>query len=487
MIEFAKMIHGDDDGYITVSSCLPNGQWRSKHFNGADELLKGLKETYANYCDIYMSVNSFYIPQRNITNITKLNAIYIDIDCHDANKSSITPLALIADLYRDLFDGGEMPIPTAVASSGRGIHLYWAIDPAGKTFAVFCQAMTNRMCKTLRNYLKSNNYNYDVDFGASNDLSRVMRIPGTYNQKNGSMCKLIEGFPLANEKYTLSQINEEYELDKRDERPKRNKKDNSSGDYLKVNRLRLHDFEKLRDLRKDKPQHTHCQKRLCFYYRHYALLAGYDADTALEMTHIFNEGFRYPIDEDKLEKHTKSAETAYNKGVRYRYKTVTLINELDITQDEMVYLKTIVDDFTRLRRRNAKRRRTYGGRDYTGLTKKQREMAEARKLVAKYDAMGMTQSAIADKTGFSQSKVARLRAELRSNSRQAKVVDNNTVILQPQAANGSLRFVRNDSSETRTLSGFMLTAVVLPPVSSARHSFHPASCLYSADALADTS
>ncbi len=63
--------------------------------------------------------------------------------------------------------------------------------------------------------------------------------------------------------------------------------------------------------------------------------------------------------------------------------------------------------------RNKKRRASYGGRDESGLTAKQRQMKKDRQLITELDSKGFTQSEIAKGTGFSQSKVARLRAEIR--------------------------------------------------------------------------
>lgn len=458
MIIFAKQIHQDDDGYITLSVRMPDGKWKQKHFHGIDKLVEGLAKTYSTKCDIHMSVNSFYCPQRSSTNIRKLNAIYIDIDCHDSHDGSILPPQdLIFNLYMDLFDRGLMPRPTNITVSGRGIHLYWSLKPAPKQVLGFYQAVSKSMCKMIDAWLRTKRFSYSVDFGTSNDVARVMRIPGTFNQKSNTRCQTIT--TRTKKLYTLSELKEKYGYAKRDEHPKSKikRKNKSIGDATKLCLSRLQDFETLRDRRIYEPEDSWCRRRLTFLYRHYALLAGYDYDTALVMTQKFNKGFMYPLPLDKLERLSKSAETAYNNGKYYLYKSITLVNELSITQEEMAYMRTLVDDVTRQRRRNEKRRKAFGNRDASGLTEKQRQMKKDRQIIAELDGIGLTQSQIAKQTGFSLSKVARLRAELRSGTAQSKGVDaTNRNHCQKDKVRQLTSFIKS-TSKIRTPYVFFLT------------------------------
>jgi uncharacterized protein YerC len=174
----------------------------------------------------------------------------------------------------------------------------------------------------------------------------------------------------------------------------------------------LNDLTKLRDLRLHARHDEWCRRRMTFYFRHFALLAGFDSVTAMSMTKEFNKGFSIPLTDTKLERQTHSAQKSFDQGKAYRYKLATLIDELGISSIEMRGMDLLVDKDIRLERRRARRRTLYGQRDIYGNTQKQAEMLEARARIGELVRQGLTQSEIAEETGYSISKVKRIRAEL---------------------------------------------------------------------------
>jgi hypothetical protein len=357
-------------------------------------------------------------------------------------------------MYRDFFNNGVLPIPSAITSTGRGMHLFWKLEDADKRHVKFYRNIVRNMCKAINAWLKSNHYNYRVDFGTSSDVTRLVRVPGTINQKTGTRCEIVKDFVMATEPYTLNEL-WGYDFAQHVEQSETENNKKTSYVHPSVNLNRLKDFTTLRDLRYHAHKDDWCRERLCFLYRYHAMLAGYDADTALEMTYKFNEGFKIKLDEKFIEVRTRSAEEAAKKKA-YTYKNQRLIEELDITANEIQHMETILDEVTRKRKRNEKERKTR--RDKDGKTQKQREMEEARRWIKALDAKGLTQKEIAKITGFSESKVARLRSELRSNDSEPKAHDNNTVILQPQTANKTLRFERIVSSKSTSETYIYLTS-----------------------------
>lgn len=175
--------------------------------------------------------------------------------------------------------------------------------------------------------------------------------------------------------------------------------------------FRLQDLLTLRDLRINEPHDSWCRKRMTFFYRHFALMADYDYKEALEMTKEFNKSFKEPIDLDMIEMYSKSAEINFNNGIYYHHTTERVMEELQITNDEISHMKTLIDKETRQRRYNhrgyLKVKKTRSSRD--GLTAKQQEIKEDRQLVAELYNKGFTQSQIAKETGFSLGRVRWLR------------------------------------------------------------------------------
>lgn len=412
MAQYIHAIHGDDDGYITLAVKTSYGAWRQRHFHGVQELLDAVKETYSTTCDIYISANSYYLPIRRAEALRRINALYVDIDFDDlyfGNKNEI-----IWSLYDELVTPGRIPAPSMIVDSGRGLHMYWSLENLPRQGLSFWQAVSAGLAGAVRNWMKRFDF-CKVDTGVSSDAERVMRLPGTFNQRNGHQCRIIHQTDYV---YRLDELREEYSLAVR----KSSKVFAPSGGNPYYAKL-LYDLTKLRDLRRHRNEDAWCRRRMTFYYRHFALLAGFTSDQALQMTLDFNEGFVSPIPPSQIDKHTKSAQKAVDQGKAYRYRKTTLIEELAITTQEMSALQVLVDDMHRRDRRKARRKAVYGGRDISGLTAKQREMQAARAYVAELVSKGKSQAEIAKLTGMSLSKIKRLRARYFSGHERIGVVE----------------------------------------------------------------
>ena len=102
---------------------------------------------------------------------------------------------------------------------------------------------------------------------------------------------------------------------------------------------------------------------------------------------------------DKVE---KEAETKFDG---YNYRNKTLIAMLNITEEEMEELSTIIT--LEEKRKRDKRVRKAKRRDEEGLTAKQRELKELKKKVKKLREEGYSIRMIGKKLGISASKVQR--------------------------------------------------------------------------------
>lgn len=453
-VEFSDLIHAEDDGFITLAVQSKNGVLQQIHFNGKDKFSKELRRCFATKSNVYMSVNSCYVPDRQSHNIRKINAIYVDIDCHEdstntdkKNTSNSSIEDLIYSIYIDLINTNKIPKPNIVNSTGRGIHLYWLLEPENKFKVLLHNAISRSICTIISDYLKVNDSQYSVDHAISQDIVRLMRIPGTFNQNTDTMCL---SSIRHTKRYTLSGIQNDYGFAKKPDKSNTSySKDRSNKPYYlnkktlhingktieldqnppKAKKLyikRMNDLEKLISIRIAAPKERWCRKRITFLYRHFALCAGHSCKEAWEMTVKLNQGFHTPLRMKTLSRLSKSAETAYLKGTYYYYKTVTIVNMLGISRKEIERLATLVDDITLRQRYNNKRRQSYGLRDENGLTQKQLKMLKARIIIIKCIDDGLSQSEIVSITGFSLSKVKRLGSELKAGTRHLKA-SNKTV------------------------------------------------------------
>jgi hypothetical protein len=403
MTEYIKAIHRDDDGLIAIAAKGAYGfKQRMCHL---DELLDTVSDTYSTKTNLYTSVNSFYLPIRQEKMLRRINAIYADIDCDSRFYLSL-PRA-IERLRLELYeDSCPVPPPSLMIDSGGGVHLYWLIEDAPKQARPFWLAVAEQMMASLAKMLEPYPFMW-LDSSVSKDSQRVMRLPGTWNQKSGRMCQIVENKSL--DVYRLDELRDKYGFGHLE--PSKRARYYAAPTTNPFYPLLLRDMDILRDLRKNAAQTDWCRRRMTFMYRHFALLAGYSPNEAVELVKEFNRGYASPLPEESVLRSTASAQKSFDQGLYYRYKTETIVEELKVTKVEMEQLRVLLDSATKKCRQAARRRARYAVRVGRDLHGKALEMNATRAIVAHLVAAGMTQSQIAEKTGYSLSKVKRLRAE----------------------------------------------------------------------------
>src|SRR5690606_24952701 len=103
--------------------------WKQYQINPAymneDETEQYLKQ-FDNQSDIYMSMNTFYIPRRKTIYARKLRSLYVDIDCYTVG---LTPEQALNIADKEVFQKGILPLPNYYTFSGQGLYFVWLIDP----------------------------------------------------------------------------------------------------------------------------------------------------------------------------------------------------------------------------------------------------------------------------------------------------------------------------------------------------------------------
>lgn len=118
--------------------------------------------------DTFITPNEFY-GWRLIRLLSCINALYVDIDCHDGSDIDMQRMAwdAVAALER-----AHAPLPNVIVYTGRGIHLYWTLDTALPAAALpRWQACQRALVKLLEGDSQSA------------DATRVLRMIGTTNSK----------------------------------------------------------------------------------------------------------------------------------------------------------------------------------------------------------------------------------------------------------------------------------------------------------------
>ena len=267
------------------------------------------------------------------------------------------------DLEQNYFNQ-RVPIPNYVIDSGRGMYLIWLIN------SVPSKALP--LWKAAQEYLYSQLERFGADRKAL-DATRILRVPGSINSKSKTVVGILDEYDYV---YDLREIQHEFlpELKPKEKKRGRPKKINFVYRERSLYYSRIQDITKLCELR----QYSLEGKRelILFLYRYYLCLFTEDAQKALYDVLELNSMFIPPLSENEVRKATRSAEKVYADKVKeYRYKNETLIELLEITENEERYMTTIISN-KEYRRRD----REYQKNKYQRKLKSEGKISEKEKL-----------------------------------------------------------------------------------------------------------
>lgn len=350
--------------------------------------------------NIYISMNTFFKPERTVDKLKRLNALYVDIDCY---KLGLNKLSVFYQLEQDFF-GTEIPVPTFVIDSGRGLYLIWKLQNEDRN----ALPRWTRVQKYLTDKL--------ICFGADpacKDSARILRLPFSINQKSGTEVSILQFNDLT---YTISEIQNEHHIIQKEYKRKDGEKTHpyntatepmrryatQLADKLGTELPNFEDFaatkEWIAKMRVSMPSRPHCENKsvyigpkkgttICrilqgycadlenlfamrkgadckreialFLYRLFTYDMTGDKELALERTLSFNAALSCPFSDEYVIRATKSAETKIDKGDTYHYKVETIIEVLDITREEMSRLVYLVNLGRRKERKQENNRKAY--------------------------------------------------------------------------------------------------------------------------------
>lgn len=146
--------------------------------------------------DVFLSPNQFF-DWRNTKQLSRLHANWIDIDTGDHAIVDAELQQQILSEVLSVIDANRLPSPTAyVASGSGGFHFYWiygGVD-AFKWRVRIWREITLRIARAIKRS-RPKNASWSVDYGASRDPSRVLRLPGSIHGKSGRIVNAFIGGP----------------------------------------------------------------------------------------------------------------------------------------------------------------------------------------------------------------------------------------------------------------------------------------------------
>ena len=367
-------LHGSSKGWITRSIISENGykQW---HYKYAE-----LRDLDMNGENIFISPNTFYKTYRRLDCIKELKALFIDLDYYKTGKARDQ---IIMDLEKNYFNK-SVPIPNYVIDSGRGMYLIWLINSVPYMALPLWKAIQEYFYKELK------------CFGADRqalDATRILRVPGSINSKSNTVVNIIDEYGY---RYDLREIQTNF-LPELKPYVKKKGRPNKATYIFRERSLylaRLQDIIKICELRNgDLLGH---REFILFLYRYYTCCFSEDVEKALEDALSLNETFKRPLREREVISATRSAERCYlDKKKEYKYKNETLIELLEITEEEQKHMKIIISKDEYKRRENKRGKKNYQEQlKAQGKLSKKAEISQRRNKIKDLLAEGLRQKDI---------------------------------------------------------------------------------------------
>lgn len=409
--------HNKSAGFVTVTDFNKQFTWY-----GQKDKPRIVKDTKGKPSQ-FISLNAFDNFSRKAKDLKQIRMIGVDIDQYDEELTIPEALDVLNDMVRD----NLIPKPNLVITS-RGIQIFYDIHGgASPNMSWLTSYITEQYIAKLARIGADGN---------AKDVSRVMRVPESINERNGATVhpEIWHKTP-----YTLQELQSYCKpLNRFKNSHKRRlktiyKPDNNLLVFYRVNHARLSDLETLIELR----QGNFTNKRnvlLYMYAYHQSLIFDSLKDTMNFMGKRFEEVYSTSDSPMSNKEFTTTVKSAYkgaseffewykangykmkyelNDGIIKPYKTSNIITMLDITKEEQKELKTLISDEVkaeRERQRQTNIRRSKGMKRMSEY-QQQRKSSQVKRVEKLTHLMGanpdMTQKELANELGVARMTVSR--------------------------------------------------------------------------------
>lgn len=382
MSEFCEHLYSKEpDGYVNLTIFDENKiiEIKNSKYNGLAEII----EENLDKKDVFITPNTFYIPYRNSDNIRHFRAFYIDIDNIKNDQ-----LATAYEIF-NMADNEEIPKPSMIVDSGRGLHIYWRIENAPY------QALHS--WQEIEDFLYYKLKKFGADRKAT-DSARLLRLPQTVNSRSNTTARIL--YINNNLEYSMYDIKEKYLLKFTKREIHHAKKSNPKliknifFNSYSLHFTRAKDLVKLCEIREWNVEGY--RNAIIHCYAYWQGIYQRDSEELRKSVEILNNRFKKPLRNNEINSILKCVPKAIDKYIKYTqgiasgerkrvskgmkdkggywYKNSTLIEMLDIKIHEQEQLETIISKDIKYKRNNYRRT----PRNSNGLTAKQQELEDLK-------------------------------------------------------------------------------------------------------------
>ncbi|MBH8032982.1 hypothetical protein I6A86_17885 [Clostridioides difficile] len=399
--KFIELIHKNNTGYMAFLQ--KENEIATQYM--VEDITYNQLHNITHFKDLYISINSFYIPKRTTECVRQINAFWVDLDYYKIPKyAKKTPEQMIKILRKKkLFKKIE---PSFFVGSGGGLYIFYLIKDMPKQMSGIWSKVELAIAEKFKNF--------GADMGAT-DISRVLRLPGTINTKNGNVARIIYNSksqyswenPIESiKRYSFKEIQKIYlpskefkpnksnnkvtELKSNQKEVIKQKNKTTNGKVTTLFTLRNLHYNRILDIESivkyRKGIMKECRHHTLYIYMITNLHFDGDIEHAIVKTKELNNMLAYPMIDDEEQEFIDIINTAikaYKKFVEASkeytidkgsfvyyirntakcvlYSNIGIINRLDITSEEMekLKLKTLINEDEKKRRKRDYKKEKY--------------------------------------------------------------------------------------------------------------------------------
>lgn len=204
VVPFVALLHGEQTGTMTVwkqptKANKGKGSWTKLSPDADHAEVNAFLIAQEGQYDRFITVNEFRGWHKGARALKSLRACFVDIDPPDitlpdgSKGKGFVDLDTVLERVAD----AQLPMPSFVVFSGRGLHLYWLLEP---THAAY-RATWDRMQEVLGDALGGD--------PKARNVARVLRLCGSINSKTKSedgKGKPVDGRELSMNRWSIDEL-----------------------------------------------------------------------------------------------------------------------------------------------------------------------------------------------------------------------------------------------------------------------------------------
>lgn len=410
---FCRLItHDDRNSYYVVSSDA-SGSWTDTAVKKESLPALGFNAR----ARFYMTHNGFTSCCRKASQARQLNALFFDLDCHD--RPATETRAIVSETIQAISAAvrdNALPEPTMLIDSGRGVQLFYVLERSipcrlaknevnEKGIGLF-QHVQKQLANAIDTAIKRVS-GISVD-KATFDVSRVSRIPGTYNAKAKRYAKLVQ----ASEKFyglaELARFAAKSAIHSISNQ-KRTRAFTHTATIMNYQPLMMSRLAKVIELQKYRHYDCAGVRELMSFVFYNTAVQIYSRNNAVERLRFFNAHFNSPLANSELEGIVDSVDSVVNVRGEQGYYLIgaqRLTELLALTPKEIIAIN-FFESRRSIQRKEAKR-----------LTAQKRN--ERNNRIIELHSQGFTQAAIANELTCSVRTVASVLKAHKQTQRRRK-------------------------------------------------------------------